>query len=105
MPRSVPRDNARSSMSTWMRFSPRSSSATIRSCAASLLSYEARTFGVRSAMPSVTAKRRCPELIFVMPRFDIYKAVSLQIREIFAEYTPIIEPLSRERPILTSPRT
>ncbi len=56
-------------------------------------SYEARKFGVRSAMPSVTAKRRCPELIFVTPRFDIYKAVSLQIREIFAEYTPTIEPL------------
>jgi len=47
-------------------------------------SYEARKFGVRSAMPSVTAKRRCPELIFVTPRFDVYKAVSLQIREIFA---------------------
>jgi DNA polymerase-4 len=47
-------------------------------------SYEARTFGVRSALPSVTAKRRCPDLIFVMPRFDVYKAVSFQIREIFA---------------------
>ena len=57
-------------------------------------SYEARKFGVRSAMPSVTAKRRCPELIFVTPRFDVYKAVSLQIRAIFAEYTPLIEPLS-----------
>src|SRR5450631_1851513 len=57
-------------------------------------SYEARAFGVRSALPSVTAKRRCPDLIFVRPRFDVYKAVSLQIREIFAEYTPIIEPLS-----------
>src|ERR1700682_2864545 len=57
-------------------------------------SYEARTFGVRSALPSVTAKRRCPDLIFVTPRFDIYKEVSSQIRAIFAEYTPIIEPLS-----------
>src|SRR5215467_8166240 len=56
-------------------------------------SYEARTFGVRSAMPSVIAKRKCPDLIFVNPRFDVYKAVSLQIREVFAEYTPIIEPL------------
>src|ERR1700678_3228762 len=46
-------------------------------------SYEARTFGVRSAMPSVTAKRQCPDLIFVKPRFDAYKAVSQQIREIF----------------------
>jgi len=63
-------------------------------------SYEARTFGVRSALPSVTAKRRCPDLIFVMPRFDVYKAVSLQIREIFAEYTPIIEPLSLDEAYL-----
>src|SRR5271169_4691856 len=49
-------------------------------------SYEARKFGVHSAMPSVTARRKCPELIFVTPRFDAYKAISLQIREIFAEY-------------------
>ena len=63
-------------------------------------SYEARAFGVRSAMPSVTAKRRCPDLIFVTPRFDVYKAVSLQIREIFAEYTPIIEPLSLDEAYL-----
>ena len=47
-------------------------------------SYEARKFGVRSAMPSVTAKRQCPDLIFVKPRFEVYKAVSQQIREIFA---------------------
>ena len=57
-------------------------------------SYEAREFGVHSAMPSVTAKRKCPNLIFVNPRFDVYKAVSLQIRAIFAAYTPTIEPLS-----------
>jgi DNA polymerase-4 len=63
-------------------------------------SYEARMFGVRSAMPSVTAKRRCPDLIFVTPRFDVYKAVSLQIREIFAEHTPIIEPLSLDEAYL-----
>ena len=63
-------------------------------------SYEARKFGVHSAMPSVTAKRRCPDLIFVTPRFDVYKAVSLQIREIFAEYTPIIEPLSLDEAYL-----
>jgi DNA polymerase-4 len=63
-------------------------------------SYEARAFGVRSAMPSVTAKRRCKDLIFVTPRFDVYKAVSLQIREIFAEYTPIIEPLSLDEAYL-----
>ncbi|WP_334543866.1 DNA polymerase IV [Rhizobium leguminosarum] len=63
-------------------------------------SYEARKFGVHSAMPSVTAKRKCPDLIFVKPRFDIYKAVSLQIREIFAEYTPMIEPLSLDEAYL-----
>lgn len=57
-------------------------------------SYEARNFGVHSAMPSVTARRKCPDLIFVKPRFDVYKAVSQQIREIFAEHTPLIEPLS-----------
>ena len=63
-------------------------------------SYEARRFGVRSAMPSVTAKRKCPELIFVKPRFDVYRAVSHQIRAIFAEYTPLIEPLSLDEAYL-----
>jgi DNA polymerase IV len=63
-------------------------------------SYEARKFGVHSAMPSITAKRKCPNLIFVKPRFDAYKAISLQIREIFAEYTPIIEPLSLDEAYL-----
>jgi DNA polymerase IV len=57
-------------------------------------SYEARKFGVRSAMPSVTAKRRCPDLIFVKHRFDVYTAVSRQVRAIFAEFTPHVEPLS-----------
>jgi DNA polymerase-4 len=63
-------------------------------------SYEARKFGVRSAMPSVTAKRNCPDLIFVKPRFDVYKAVSMQIRTIFAEHTPLIEPLSLDEAYL-----
>lgn len=63
-------------------------------------SYEARTFGVHSAMPSVTARRKCPDLIFVPPRFDVYKAVSSQIRAIFAEYTPLIEPLSLDEAYL-----
>ncbi len=63
-------------------------------------SYEARAFGVRSALPSVTAKRRCPELIFVKPRFDVYRAVSAQIREIFAEHTDQIEPLSLDEAYL-----
>lgn len=63
-------------------------------------SYEARKFGVRSAMPSVTAKRQCPDLIFVKPRFEVYTAISQQIREIFAEHTPIIEPLSLDEAYL-----
>ncbi len=63
-------------------------------------SYEARTFGVRSAMPSVTAKRQCPALIFVPPRFDVYKAVSRQIHAIFARYTPVIQPLSLDEAYL-----
>ncbi len=63
-------------------------------------SYEARKFGVHSAMPSITAKRKCPDLIFVPPRFDVYKAVSREIREIFCEYTPLIEPLSLDEAYL-----
>nr|WP_314441842.1 DNA polymerase IV [uncultured Sphingomonas sp.] len=63
-------------------------------------SYEARVFGVRSAMPSVTAKRRCPDLVFVKPRFEAYRAVSQQIRAIFAEYTDAIEPLSLDEAYL-----
>jgi DNA polymerase-4 len=63
-------------------------------------SYEAREFGVHSAMPSLIAKRKCPDLIFVEPRFDVYRAISLQIRQIFAEYTPIIEPLSLDEAYL-----
>jgi DNA polymerase-4 len=63
-------------------------------------SYEARAFGVRSAIPSVTAKRRCPDLIFVKPRFDVYRTVSGQIREIFAEHTDLIEPLSLDEAYL-----
>src|SRR2546423_11937953 len=63
-------------------------------------SYEARKFGVRAAMPSVIAKRKCPDLIFMKPRFDVYKAVSLRIRQIFAEYTLIIEPLSLDEAYL-----
>jgi DNA polymerase IV len=63
-------------------------------------SYEARKFGVRSAMPSVTARRKCPELIFVKPRFDVYREISMQIRAIFARYTPLIEPLSLDEAYL-----
>jgi DNA polymerase-4 len=63
-------------------------------------SYEARKFGVRSAMPSVTARRLCPQLIFVKPRFDAYRAVSQQIRGIFRDYTPHVEPLSLDEAYL-----
>jgi DNA polymerase-4 len=63
-------------------------------------SYEARKFGVRSAMPSVTAKRRCPELIFVKTRFDVYRSVSQQIRAIFLDYTDLVEPLSLDEAYL-----
>src|SRR5690554_6050384 len=63
-------------------------------------SYEARVFGVHSAMASVTAMRKCPSLIFVPPRFEVYKAISMQIREIFAEHTLLIEPLSLDEAYL-----
>ena len=63
-------------------------------------SYEARKFGVRSAMPSVTAKRKCPDLIFVKPRFGVYRSVSSQIMSIFKEYTDLVEPLSLDEAYL-----
>lgn len=63
-------------------------------------SYEARQFGVRSAMPSVTAARRCPSLIFVPPRFDVYRTVSQQVREIFSRYSDLLEPLSLDEAYL-----
>lgn len=66
----------------------------------STASYEARPYGVRSALPSVTARRLCPELIFVPARFDVYKAVSQQIRDIFREYTELVEPLSLDEAFL-----
>ncbi len=63
-------------------------------------SYEARQFGVRSAMPSSTALRKCPQLIFVPHRFEVYRAVSRQIHEIFAAFTDLIEPLSLDEAYL-----
>ena len=63
-------------------------------------SYEARKFGVHSAMSSVAARRSCPELVFVPPRFDVYRAVSHQIRAIFARYTLLIQPLSLDEAYL-----
>lgn len=66
----------------------------------SAASYEARKFGVRSAMSGVIARRNCPELIFVKPRFERYREVSLQIRSIFFEYTDLVEPLSLDEAYL-----
>lgn len=63
-------------------------------------SYEARKFGVRSAMSSRIAKQKCPQLIFVRPRFEVYRQVSHEIREIFLEYTPLVEPLSLDEAYL-----
>lgn len=63
-------------------------------------SYEARKFGVRSAMPSALAYRKCPQIIFVKPRFEVYKTVSEQIRAIFLEYTELVEPLSLDEAYL-----
>ena len=63
-------------------------------------SYEARAFGVRSALPSVTALRQCPELVFVKPRFEVYRAVSRQIHGVFAEFTEVIEPLALDEAYL-----
>src|SRR5277367_5290273 len=66
-------------------------------CAAS---YEARRFGVRSAMPAITAERLCPEAVFVPPDFTRYRAVSLAVREIFQRHTDLIEPLSLDEAYL-----
>ena len=63
-------------------------------------SYEARAFGVRSAMPSRAALRLCPELVFVPPRFEVYRAISREVRDVFAEYTPLVEPLSLDEAYL-----
>lgn len=63
-------------------------------------SYEARRFGVRSAMPSMTAQRLCPQIIFVKSRFDVYREVSSQIRAVFLEYTDLVEPLSLDEAYL-----
>ena len=57
-------------------------------------SYEARQFGVHSAMPSRTAIQRCPHLIFVKPRFEVYRGISEQIRAVFKRFTDLVEPLS-----------
>jgi DNA polymerase-4 len=63
-------------------------------------SYEARRFGVRSAMPSTIAMRKCAELVFVPPRFEVYRAVSREIQAIFKDYTPLVEPPSLDEAYL-----
>jgi len=63
-------------------------------------SYEAREFGIHSAMPSATAYRLCPDAVFIRPRFDVYRSVSAKIREIFCEYTDLVEPLSLDEAFL-----
>jgi DNA polymerase-4 len=63
-------------------------------------SYEARKFGIRSAMPVMTAKQKCRELLIVPPRFDVYRQVSRQIRAIFESHTPLVEPLSLDEAYL-----
>jgi len=66
----------------------------------SAASYEARKFGVRSAMPGFTARNLCPDLIFVRPRFDRYQEISSQVRKIFFQYTDLVEPLSLDEAYL-----
>ena len=66
----------------------------------STASYEARPYGVHSAMSIVQAKKRCPDLVIVSPHFDRYKEVSRQIHEVFHEYTDIIEPISLDEAFL-----
>ncbi|MEM7205159.1 MAG: DNA polymerase IV [Planctomycetota bacterium] len=66
----------------------------------STASYEARRFGVHSALPRAVARRRCPEGVFVAPRMDVYARVGAQVRAIFTEFTPIVEPLSLDEAFL-----
>ncbi len=63
-------------------------------------SYEARVFGIHSAMPSAEAGRRCPQAAFVKPRFEVYKQVSQQIHAVFREFTDQVEPLSLDEAYL-----
>jgi DNA polymerase-4 len=84
----------------WLRGKPVAVGGSRERGVVAAASYEARKFGVHSAMPSVIAKRKCPDLIFVKPRFEVYKEISQQMRAIFSEYTAIIEPLSLDEAYL-----
>ena len=75
--------------------SPQGRGGVVATC-----SYEARKFGVHSAMPSKKALQLCPHIVFIRPRFDVYKQVSIQVREIFRRYTDLIEPLSLDEAYL-----
>jgi DNA polymerase-4 len=83
-----------------LRGKPVAVGGTSRRGVVAAASYEARAYGVRSAMPTVVARRRCPQLILVKSRFDVYRAVSHQIREIFYTYTDLVEPLSIDEAFL-----
>ncbi|WP_088889688.1 DNA polymerase IV [Leptolyngbya ohadii] len=63
-------------------------------------SYEARRYGIHSAMPSRTAHQKCPHLIFVKPRYDVYRSISLQIREIFYRHPDLVEPIALDKAYL-----
>ena len=63
-------------------------------------SYEARKFGIHSAMPSRIAKQKCPNLIFVPPRFEVYRSISKQIYDIFERYTDLVEPVALDEAYL-----
>ena len=105
---------AGSSTSTWTPSTLPSSSGTMRSLrglpvavggggtrgVVLTASYEARVFGVRSAMPGAVARRLCPQLLFVRPRFDAYRAASQEIRAVFRRWTPLVEPLSLDEAYL-----
>ena len=102
-------------MWTWTASTPPSRNANAPTCAGgpwvsaassggrgvlTTCNYEARKYGVRSAMPSFMARERCPQIVLVPPRFDLYRAESAKVRAIFLEFTPLVEPLSLDEAYL-----